>query len=332
MFKIKISKSIIAYISIFAFLVLIYSLMFDYIMLNYEDKNYDMVTAIYWVIISMTTVGYGDIYFKSSMGHLYTIVVVLSGVMMIFGYLFPLVVTPQLEKTLKKELPSRVPINLKSHIIICGYNQLVETLIVELEEYRIPFVVIDETEKNIHHLISRKIFCVHGDASDDNVLLNSNICSGRILIANHNDEKNAAIILTAKELCDIKVISLVEDVAKAGYLKYAGADQVISPKTLFGTYIGRKAIDPLTDHLAGATRFFENLNIVEFPIYPGSPLKSTKLKDANIRKKTGANIVGLWTSGSLSLNPKPDDMIKESSVILAVGTEKQLESLKKLTR
>ena len=332
MFKIRISKSIIAYVSIFTFLVLIYSLMFNYLMLNYENRQYDFITAIYWVIISMTTVGYGEIYFNSSAGHLFSIIVTLSGVFMIFALLFPLVITPQLEQIIRKELPRKVPVDLKNHIIICGYNQLVETLIVELEEYRIPFMVIDETEKNIHNLISRKIFCVHGDASDDNVLLNSNICSGRILIANHNDEKNASIILTAKELCDIKVISLVEDVAKTGYLKYAGADQVISPKTLFGTYIGRKAIDPLTDHLAGATRFFEDLNIVEFPIYPKSPLILKKLKDAKIRTGTGANIVGLWTMGRLSLNPKPEDIIKENSVLLAVGTEKQLEALKKLTR
>ena len=99
MFKIKISKSIIVYVSIFTFLVLIYSLMFDYLMLNYENKQYNFITAIYWVIISMTTVGYGDIYFKSPIGHLYTIVVVLSGVVIFFGYLFPLVVTPQLEKS-----------------------------------------------------------------------------------------------------------------------------------------------------------------------------------------------------------------------------------------
>ena len=332
MFKIQISRSIINFVSIFAFLVLIYSFIFDYLMYNFENKHYDFITAIYWVIISMTTVGYGDIYFNSSIGHFYTIVVVLSGVVMIFGYLFPLVVTPQLERTLRKELPSRVPPDLDNHIIICGYNQLVETLIAELDENRIPFVVIDEIEKNIRHLISRKIICIHGEASDGNVLLNSNICSGRILIANQNDERNAAIILTAKGLCDIKIISLVEDISKAGYLKYAGADRVISPKTLFGTYIGRKAVDPLTDHLAGATRFFENLNIVEFPIYPGSPLVSTKLKDAKIRKETGSNIVGLWTAGRLSLNPKPDDIIKESSVLLAVGTEGQLEALKKLTR
>jgi voltage-gated potassium channel len=251
---------------------------------------------------------------------------------MIFGYLFPLVVTPQLEKTLRRELPLRVSLDFKDHIIICGYNQLVETLIGELDEDGIPFVVIDENPPNIIHLLALKIMCVHGEASDENVLLNSNICSARILIANQNDEKNASIILTAKKLCNIKVISLVEDVAKSGYLKYAGADQVISPKTLFGNYIGRKAIDPLTDHLAGATRFFEDLNIVEFPIYPGSSLISTKLKEAMIRRKTGANIVGLWTRGRLSLNPGPDDIIKESSVLLAVGTEKQLEALKKLTR
>ena len=129
----------------------------------------------------------------------------------------------------------------------------------------------------------------------------------------------------------MKTIALVESTARAGFLKYAGADRVVSPKTLFGTYIGRKAIDPLTEHLAGATKFFENMNIVEFPIHPGSILIGQKLKDAKIRLRTGANIVGLWTGGRLSLSPKPDDAIKENSVILAVGKEKQLEALKILT-
>ena len=130
MFKIRISKSIIAYVSIFTFLVLIYSLMFNYLMLNYENRQYDFITAIYWVIISMTTVGYGEIYFNSSAGHLFSIIVTLSGVFMIFALLFPLVITPQLEQIIRKELPRKVPVDLKNHIIICGYNQLVETLIV----------------------------------------------------------------------------------------------------------------------------------------------------------------------------------------------------------
>jgi voltage-gated potassium channel len=332
MFKLRITKSIIIYVSIFAFLVLLYGLVFQYLMRTYENRNYDFITAIYWVIMSMTTVGYGDIYFNSSIGHLFSIVVALSGIMMIFAMLFPLVITPWLEQTIRKELPSKVPATLKDHIIICGYNQLVETLITELDENEIPFVVIDENEKNVVQLIKRKIICVHGDATDENVLENSNILSAKMLIANQDDEKNASIILTSKELCKIKVIALVENIARSGYLKYAGSDLVISPKTLFGTYIGRKAIDPLTDHLAGATKFFEDLSIVELPIYPRSVLIGKKLKDARIRTQTGANIVGLWTGGILSLNPQPWDLIKENSILLAVGTGIQLEALKKMTR
>ncbi len=331
MFKLRISKPVIVYISIFAFLILIYSLVFQYLMVTYENRHYGFITAFYWVVVSMTTVGYGDIYFTSPIGHLFSAIVILSGVVMIFGYLFPLVVTPQIETALRRDMPSNVPPDLKSHIIICGYNQLVETLILELKESRIPFMVIDENEKNINMLLSRKIICVHGDAADENVLMNSNIFSAEMLIANLSDEKNAGIILTAKELCNIKVIALVEGIARAGYLKYAGADRVISPKTLFGRYIGRKAIDPLTDHLAGATKFFEDLSIVELPIYPRSVLIGKKLKDASIHERTGMNIVGLWTAGRLSLNPKPDDVIKENSILLAVGREKQLEALKKLT-
>ncbi len=315
---------------VFSFFVLAYSVFFLYLMRRYENMGYDFITAIYWVILNMTTVG-ADIYFESAIGRLFNVLVTVSGVIMIFGYLFPLVLTPQLEKRLRRELPLKVENDIKNHIIICGYNQLVETLIVELDEYGISFIVIDNNEKNISQLISREIICVYGDATDEEVLRNSNIIKARMLIANQSDEKNASIILTAKEICDIQVISIVENEAKGGYLEYAGSDRVISPKTLFGTYIGRKAIDPLTDHLAGATKFFEDLSIVELPIYPHSILIGKKLKDVLIRDKTGANIVGLWSSGKLSLNPQPEDLIRENSVLLAVGTEKQLEALKKFT-
>lgn len=332
MFNFRISKSVLIYLLILTVLISIYSLAFLYLMRTYENRDFGIITAVYWVVLTMTTTGYGDIYFNSIIGHLFTIIVVFSGVIMIFALLFPLVITPWLENTIKKELPTRVRKGLRDHIIICGYNQLVETLIVELGEYGIPFMVIDENEKNITQLMSRKVLCVYGDAANEKVLLNSNILSAKMLIANLSDERNASIILTAKELCDIRVIALVENIARAGYLEYAGADRVISPKTLFGAYIGRKAIDPLTDHLAGATRFFEDLSIVELPIHPGSMLIGRRLKDVKIRQQTGANVVGIWTGGGLSLNPQPEDTIKENSILLAVGAEQQLEALKRLTR
>ena len=138
MFNFRISKSVVAYILIFSSLVLVYSVVFLNLMRIYENRDFGLITAIYWVIVSMTTVGYGDIYFSTTAGHLFSIVVSLSGVFMIFALLFPLVVTPQLEQIIRKELPGKVPLDLKGHIIICGYNQLVETLIIELDEYKIP--------------------------------------------------------------------------------------------------------------------------------------------------------------------------------------------------
>ena len=332
MFKLRINKSILTYVSIFTFFVLLYSILFQYLMHTYENRDFSFITSIYWIIVSMTTVGYGEIYFTTPIGQLFSALVALSGVMMIFALLFPLVVTPWLEKRILVELPTRAPINLKDHIIICGYNQLVETLISELKDEKLPFLIVDDDDKTLRKLKLRKISCVFGDATDKNTLMDSNIHSARMLIANKSDEMNASIILTAKEMTDIEVISLVENTVKSKYLKYAGSDRVISPKTLFGTYMGRKAIDPLTDHLAGATRIFEDIRIVEFPIYPGSALIGKKLAEANIRRKTGANIVGLWTGGTLSLNPQSTDSIKENSVLLAVGTESQLEVLKELTR
>lgn len=332
MFKIRINRSILIFILIFTSVVTVYSFIFLHIMENYENRTFDFLTAVYWVIVSMTTVGYGEIYFESGIGQIFSIVVAISGVMMIFALLFPLVITPWLDETFRKDLPIKVPVHIRDHTIICGYNQLVETLIHELKGSYIPFVVVDDNIDNIKYLTSRNVICVYGDPADDNVLISCNIYSARKLIANQSDEKNASIILTAKGLTDIEVISLIEDTAKSRYLKYAGSDRVISPKALFGNFIGRKAIDPLTDHLAGTTKIFEDISIVEFPIYPHSMLIGKRIIDARIREHTGANIVGLWTEGRLSLNPGPDNVIKENSVILAIGTEKQLESLKKWTR
>jgi voltage-gated potassium channel len=75
----------------------------------------------------------------------------------------------------------------------------------------------------------------------------------------------------------------------------------------------------------------DDLEITEFPIYPGSQLLRKTLMESRIRELTGANIVGLWKGGELSLNPKSYDVIKRNSILLAVGNKEQLKRLKRLT-
>ena len=326
-------KSIVVYAATVVNLTIIYSLIFIYLAkIEHQPEHANLITAIYWTISSMTTVGYGDVVLYSNIGKVFSILVQLSGVVMIFGLMFPLVITPWLERTIKVMLPLQAPEGMNDHIIICGYNRLVETLIDELKDHGISLIIVENDEHLIHELVEKEIPCIFGSASDEKVLKNANIDTARIVIANDTDEENANIILTAREFTDVEIIAIVEDSSNAKYLKYAGASRVVSPKALIGRFIGKKAVDPFTSRLTGATEFFEGVSIVEFPIYPDSQLIGNTLVTSAIRERTGANIVGIWKSGSLSFNPHAGDIIKDNSVLLAIGTIDQLSELKKLTR
>jgi voltage-gated potassium channel len=323
----------IAYKIAATLLFIIYILVFQYLMvLENQPKNANFITAIYWATTTIATVGYGDVVFTSPAGRLFSIIVQVVGVILISSFLVNYVITPWMDRVIKFRLPRKVSTGMKDHIIICGYNQLVETLIDELAEQDLLFVIVDEEEELIRELSYKDIPCILGVTSDKETLINAGIEKARLLIANKSDEKNANIVLTAREFDHLNIIAIVEDMSNTKYLKYAGADTVVSPKSMFGQFIGKKAMDRLVSRVTGATEIFEGIHIVEFPIYLKSPLIGKTIKEVSSQRQlTGAKIVGIWKSGTLSFDPKEEDMIKENSVILAVGTPEGLSKLKKLT-
>jgi voltage-gated potassium channel len=297
---------------------------------QYDHTN--MVDGAYWTISTITTVGYGDIIFTSATGKFFSILVQLSGIPIVFGFLFSLIISPWLEKNIRPSLPVKSPRNFSDHIIICGYNSLIETLVEELNENKIPYVLIEEENSTVEDLLKRNVNVVQGNLSDEKTFRNVHIEKASSVIVNRSDEVNANIILTVRTISDINIIAIAQDRANKKYMKYAGATSVISPKELFGRFIARKAADPFLRRLTGATEFFEGASIVEFPIYPKSPLLGKSIKVASIHEKTGVNVVGMWKGGVLSFNIDPHDLIKDNSILLAVGTIDQLSELRKLTQ
>ena len=331
MIKKKSGWSIYNYILLFLMMVLVYSYIAMFIKLNYEGESLSIIECIYFVTCTMTTVGYGDVVMTSPVGMIFSIVVSLSGVVLFFALLFPFVVMPWIDKQMRGGLPTMAPKKLENHIIICGYNTMVESLVNELEDHNMSFIVVDDDEGQIRSLLIDGTPCIFGDPGKEDVLAAAGICRARLLIANQNDEKNASIILTAKESCNIELLAIVNDKSNSDYLKYAGANRVISPKSLLGSFIGRKAVAPLIDRIINSTAFLDDLEITEFPIYPGSSLLNKSLKESRIRDLTGANIVGIWKGGELSLNPRSYDIIKRNSILLVVGNKEQLKKFKRLT-
>jgi len=326
-------KNNIAYKIAAVLLFIIYILIFEYLMvLENQPENANWITALYWATTTIATVGYGDVVFKSLAGRLFSIIVQVLGLIVISGFLVTYVITPWMDRVIKFRLPRKVSSGMKEHIIICGYNQLVETLIDELTEQESLFVIIEDEEDLIRELSYKGIPCIFGVSSDKQTLLNAGIEKARLLIANKSDERNANIVLTAREFQHLNIIAIVEDRSNSKYLKYAGADTVVSPKSMFGQFIGKKAMDRLVSRVTGATEIFEGVHIVEFPIYLKSPLIGKTLKEVSSQQQLkGAKIVGIWKSGTLSFDPKEEDVIRENSVLLAVGTPEGLSKLKKLT-
>lgn len=312
-------------------MVLLYIYITMFIKLNIEGESLSLIECVYFVICTMTTVGYGDVVMTSPVGMIFSIVVSLSGVVLFFALLFPFVVMPMIEKQMRGGLPTRAPKKLENHIIICGYNTMVQSLVNELEDHNMSFIVVDDDGGQIRSLLNDGIECIYGDPGKEDVLAAAGICRARLLIANQNDEKNASIILTAKESCNTEILAIVNDKSNSDYLKYAGANRVISPKSLLGSFIGRKAVAPLIDRITNSTAFMDDLEITEFPIYPGSCLLNKSLKESRIRDLTGANIVGIWKGGKLSLDPRSYDIIKRNSILLVVGNKEQLKKFKRLT-
>ena len=130
-------------------IVLIYTLIFLLLQDNFHlpGGRSDFLTALYWVVITMTTTGYGDIYPTTVIGKMFSLLVVLTGLSILFAIVLPLMVTPIMDRLMRRPR-SRVPEWVGDHVIIAGYNAIVETLIVELTERGIPFVVIDRSPED----------------------------------------------------------------------------------------------------------------------------------------------------------------------------------------
>jgi Trk K+ transport system NAD-binding subunit len=311
--------------------ILVYSELFLLLESNFNIQNADFFTAIYWVVMTMTTTGYGDIYPVTFLGRLFTIIVMVTGVLTLFAIVFPLMVTPLIERWLKAPR-GKPPEKMNNHVVICGYNALVDSLIHEMTESGRQFVIVDSSRDVISSMQRRGYYVIHGDSSDEDILHMAQIEKASTVIANEGDDKNAAVVITASQTSSANVIALVEKLEMADYLKYGGASIVVSPKQMLGMSMGMTAISSINFEATSLVDLGNNIKICKLPVYPDNPMVGKNLKDIKIREKTGATILAVFKKGRFIVNPQPSTPIDEASVLLAVGTDEQLKNMSSMAR
>ncbi len=302
--------------------------------------DYSWVNALYMTIITISTVGYGEVQPMDTYGKIFTSLFIVSG-LFIFGFGLSTITEHILNKNnignlklnrMKKKIDS-----FKDHIIVCGYGQNGKQAAQKLVDYRKDFVVIDENEEVFMGVEDNGFNYIIGNATEDEVLVNAGIERASTLIcALPRDADNLFIVLSARQLNKgLRIISRATEENSYKKLKLAGADNVIMPDRIGGSHMASLVVVPdlveFLDNLSVSGQH-DSINVEQIPFSKvcADGIEKT-IAETDIRKRTGCSIIGYKSpSGSYVVNPEPGLKLEKESKLIMIGRPDQIESLKKL--
>jgi Trk K+ transport system NAD-binding subunit len=323
-------RRVLAYVSLLVGVSIAYTVLFKQGMAVLEQRPLSYVESFHFVIETFTTTGYGEYApWESPLMLLLVDLMQLTGVFLIFLTL-PLFVVPWMEERLEVEPPSSV--QLDDHVVICGFGPRGETLSDELEAQSVEHVVLERDWDTAQSLHESGRVAVHGNPESTSALERVAVQDARAVVLDESDERNATIALSVRELDeDVLTVSFVEDPSQADYIRYAGADTVLSPHQILGASLADKVRSGVTSKLGETVQIGEDFEIVEMPIQHDSELDGVSLDASNIRERTGVNVIGAWFSGEFLGAPDPERTLDSHTILLVAGRRSNLEELKEIT-
>ena len=305
-------------------------------------EKWSFLDALWHTIITISTVGYGEIHPLSTAGKIFTMVVIVVA-FAIFAYGASTVASMLFEGELKRifviKRMEKMASRLKDHTIVCGLGRTGLAAIKELWREKIPFVVIEKDEQRIEEAREKypNLIYIHGDATQDETLIKAGIKSAaNLIVATANDADNLFITLSAKNLNPkIRIVTRANREENVLKLKRAGATEVILPNVIGGLRMASLAIRPsVVSFLDIVTHHGEiDLRLEEVNVPKGSPFHGKLLRELEIPKKTGVIVIGgRREDGSFILNPTSTTMVLEGDALIIIGTREQAEKLKELVK
>lgn len=304
-------------------------------------EGWPLPDSLYMTIITITTVGFGEVRPLSPPGRQFTMLLLVCSVLTL-GYsvtvLIGFIFEGQILQTLKERRMRNALRRLKGHYIVCGGGNTGSEVAQELRRAKERFVVIERDLGGTLLGGDSSILLLEGDATEDEVLERAGIGRARGLVATlPDDEDNVFIVLSARQLNpSLKIVAQASDGRAVRKLVKAGADKVISPKQIAGRRLASLILRPslvnFLDVMTGGGRLSMRIEEVEIPV--GSPVAGKTLCDAGIGRHTGAVIVGIVdTAGKVLMNPSSATTlsgltITEGDALVALGSEEQLKQLR----
>lgn len=293
--------------------------------------------ALYMTVVTLTTVGYGDLYPTTTASRSFTMGLILIGVgfmLYMFTTLARVVVEGEIREVLGRRKLLKHIKKLHGHYIICGFGRIGEIIARQLRERGVPLVVVENDEERLSRLEEMGYFFVAGDATKEELLQEAGIDRAKGLVSVvGSDAGNVYVTLTARSLNPgLFIVSRSAEPGSRSKLLRAGADRVESPYELGGGKMAQTILRPnVTTFIELALKEDVDLSMEEVAVQSGSPLVGVPLKDSGIRQKLNIILVAIKRAdGEMLFNPTPETIIYEEDTLIALGFRHNLEGLEKM--
>ncbi|HVA73346.1 MAG TPA: potassium channel protein [Acidimicrobiales bacterium] len=293
--------------------------------------------ALYQTVTTVSTVGFRELFPRTAGPEVFTIILILMGVgtvLYAFGVLLEAVIEGDVFDIWGRHKMEKRISQLTNHVIVCGFGRVGRSVARHLAASDEDFVVIDQDSQRLD---GTEYLTIAGDATDDEVLRQAGMERARALVAaTSTDTTNVYVALSGRALRpDLFIVARARDAESEPKLLRAGANRVINPQAIGGNRVAAMLTQPhVSEFLDVVTHGDEiEFRLVEVAVGQGSSLAGRSLRDAKLRENTGALVLAIrGADGQFQTNPGPDTLISDGDVLIAIGTQAQLESLVALSQ
>jgi voltage-gated potassium channel len=304
-------------------ILVLYSFAFHYLM-HLEEREYSIITGIYWTFSTMLTVGLGDITFIGDAGKVFTILVMCTGILFLLVFL-PFTIFQLFQSSAR--IPRELPGGTHGHVILTEYNPLTSALVERLHLYNQSYAVLVSDLEEATQLRDHGIKTVAGELDDPNTFKEIRVNHAAFLVATGSDVNNTALAYTVRRVSQtIPIIASASGGSAVRILEQAGCTHVLALDEMMGQSLARRII--AGDALAHVIGQIDDLVIAE-AASAGTPLVGKTITQVHTSHLVDASIIGLWENGRFFL-PEANTVISKKSILVIAGLQSHIDRYNEL--
>lgn len=317
-------RLLLRFLLILAGFFTLYSILFHFLM-EYEGRSHSWLTGFYWTLTVMSTLGFGDITFTSDLGRLFSIVVLLTGIIFLLVMLpftfIQFFYAPWLEEQNRARTPRALPETTRRHLILTRFDAAAVHLIEKLDRYGIPYAILVADPQEALRLHETGYRVVLGPLDDPATYERLQVRQAALVLVLNDDVTSTNIIFTIREVSEqVTTVTNVDQDESLDILQLAGSTHTFQFTKMLGQALARRVLG--YGHQANVIGRFDELLIAEAAA-GRTRLQGLTLAESRLRELTGVNVVGLWQEGRFS-PPGPETRIGETTILVLAGTGEQI--------